>query len=467
MRQSDTSFERMSIFGQDNLRLVRRYEPTLGFSKDGKGEVEAFFPMAVDDYVGKCALWHQGSELLPPGQVTLQKLAELGAGAEDYFLVYATREALARIPQPARARAMAQGITLSRLAGMAEQPVLSVRAPRGMVGQLQAAGLAGLPALGREVDLAWEAESTDVNQLYQEDDEQPGGIEPFLATGAEEGMIDLVLLGEEVDLSSAEAEMAPYALGLADRELEAQGLDVIAAGEVRKSLRDILSRVTQLGPEIREQARKNYYGDRALGSPPVPPTYYYRVIPDHKGYIVLQYWFFYAYNDWGTAHDGINDHEGDWEGIMVFLQDEDTPKYVAYSRHIRLPKVPRRPFLLAPDTRPWGHQDLRKLYGLHPVVRVGCGSHASYVERKSHAMGWRGVLWVEDHAWDNQLRIGPGQLITWKRRIDLEQEAWTWFGGHWGILERGLRGLGTDSPQGPRTKARWEKPVTWAWIPPY
>jgi hypothetical protein len=132
-----------------------------------------------------------------------------------------------------------------------------------------------------------------------------------------------------------------------------------------------------------------------------------------------------------------------------------------------MPPAPRKPFLLAPDTRTWRHQDLHKLYGLHPVVRVGCGSHAGYVERKAHVMGLRGVLWVEDHARDNQLRIGPGQRFKWERRVDLEQEAWAWFGGHWGVLERGLRGLGTASPQGPRSKPRWDEPVTWAWIPPH
>ena len=454
----------------DYLRLVRRYEPVLGFSKDGKRRVEAFFPMAVDGYVKRCALWHKGREMLAPGRVTLAKLAELGASARDHYLVYATRDVLSRIPEPARAMAMARGMTLSRLAGLADRTLLSVRTPRRTVGDLQAAGLGGLPAYGAGLDLVGEDEPEGLNLLYREGAEPLAGIAPPLPVEVQEDVVDLVFLGERAgypDLSASDADLVPYALGLADWDLEERGVDVLAAREVREGLLDFLSGATQLGPEILEQARKNYYGGAPIGSPPLPPTYYYRVIPDHKGYVVLQYWFFYAYNDWGTAHDGINDHEGDWEGIMIFLREEDTPEYVACSRHVRMPPVPGKPFLLAPDTRTWRHQDLQKLYGLHPVVRVGCGSHASYVKRKTHVMGLRGVLWVEDHARDNQLRIGPGQRLKWENRLDLEQQAWALFGGHWGVLERGLRGLGTASPQGPCSKPRWDEPVTWAWIPPY
>ena len=127
--------------------------------------------------------------------------------------------------------------------------------------------------------------------------------------------------------------------------------------------------------------------------------------------------------------------------------------------------MPRRPWILSPDSRPWSDPGLEKLYGTHPVVRVGCGSHASYVDRKSHVMGLPGILFAEDYALDNQVRIGPGQRIKWERRIDLAQQEWSQFQGHWGVLQRGLRRFGTASPQGPRSKARWNDPVTWAWIP--
>ena len=46
--------------------LVRKYEPVLAFSMDGKQEQEVFFPMSVEDYVARCGLWHKGCEILTP-----------------------------------------------------------------------------------------------------------------------------------------------------------------------------------------------------------------------------------------------------------------------------------------------------------------------------------------------------------------------------------------------------------------
>src|SRR5690606_18538372 len=50
-------------------------------------------------------------------------------------------------------------------------------------------------------------------------------------------------------------------------------------------------------------------------------------------YIVLQYWYFYAMNNWKEV-GGQNNHEGDWESVFVFLdKDTEDPKYVAFSAH--------------------------------------------------------------------------------------------------------------------------------------
>jgi len=53
-------------------------------------------------------------------------------------------------------------------------------------------------------------------------------------------------------------------------------------------------------------------------------------------FIVLQYWFFYAMNNWGEQ-GGFNDHEGDWESVFVFLDAETKePEYVAFSSHLAI-----------------------------------------------------------------------------------------------------------------------------------
>ena len=57
-----------------------------------------------------------------------------------------------------------------------------------------------------------------------------------------------------------------------------------------------------------------------------------------NGWIVLQYWFFYPFNNWRSGFFGANDHEADWEMICVYLAQDELlgeiyPAWVAYASH--------------------------------------------------------------------------------------------------------------------------------------
>jgi hypothetical protein len=96
--------------------------------------------------------------------------------------------------------------------------------------------------------------------------------------------------------------------------------------------------------------------------------YYGRVVREH-GYTVLQYWYFYAFNDWRSTYFGVNDHEADWEMIAVYLVgDEEAlwPAWVAASSHDHHGDALRRR---------WDDPNLRR-EGDHPVVFPGAGSHS-------------------------------------------------------------------------------------------
>lgn len=98
------------------------------------------------------------------------------------------------------------------------------------------------------------------------------------------------------------------------------------------------------------------------------PTYYGRVVED-AGYVVLQYWYFYAMNDWRSTFGGVNDHEADWEQVTVFLVaegEEVRPAWVAFSSHDEVGDDLRRR---------WDDPDMAKA-GEHPVVFAGAGSHS-------------------------------------------------------------------------------------------
>jgi len=228
-----------------------------------------------------------------------------------------------------------------------------------------------------------------------------------------------------------------------------------------------------LAPEVRQAALENYLA----GQPRRPRyTYYYRTTQDGR-YLGLQYWFFYGYNDWATGYGGMNDHEGDWEGIYLFFElDEaghaqEPPAYVTYvGHHSRL-------------TKPWRHRDVT-LEGNHPVCYVAAGSHATYPECKEYEL--MKIYDLVDYATGDGIAIEPGD---WAEALNLDRQPWTTdFLGGWGtrywlplswarrtlsvlqtrVDEIGLPGV--SAPRGPRysddgqVRPNWISAVSWAGI---
>ncbi len=95
-----------------------------------------------------------------------------------------------------------------------------------------------------------------------------------------------------------------------------------------------------------------------------PPTVYAASASDpaRPGWIYLQYWLLYVYDDW------VNVHEGDWERVTVILDPDGFPRGVAFAQHEWA--VP-----LAVGEVKWE--------ATHPVVYVALGSHASYPDSGS------------------------------------------------------------------------------------
>ncbi len=70
---------------------------------------------------------------------------------------------------------------------------------------------------------------------------------------------------------------------------------------------------------------------------------YYGQVSRENGWIILQYWFFYPFNNWRSGFYGVNDHEADWEMITLYCSEGDTsneeaeacisPEWAAYSSH--------------------------------------------------------------------------------------------------------------------------------------
>ena len=205
------------------------------------------------------------------------------------------------------------------------------------------------------------------------------------------------------------------------------------------------------------------------------------------GYVAIQYWFLYPMNDWRSSFGGVNDHEGDWEQITMFLADAEdgpVPAWVAFSSHDEVGADLRRR---------WDDPDLAKV-GDHPVVYVGAGSHSGaylpgeylvsiapnlpgFLERLRRSLA-RILPWADpdgqigipfiDYRRGDGLSIGPGGDHGWQASLIDESTDWVVdYAGLWGLDTHDPLG-GERAPAGPRyerdgrVRTSWAQPVAWA-----
>ncbi|HSU15514.1 hypothetical protein [Longimicrobium sp.] len=160
---------------------------------------------------------------------------------------------------------------------------------------------------------------------------------------------------------------------------------------------------------------------------------YTHVYRNNLGGYSIQYWFFYAYNDY---FGGFN-HESDWEHITVQLNGAQQLASVIYGAHHTPKTVPANQVTL---------------YGVtHPQVWVADGSHASYASfyecNTTFAEGYNESCWNNlDQRWftwsggkgydaglqgGGLVNVGEMPQAGTSRRPMPGQE-WLKFSGHWG-----------------------------------
>jgi hypothetical protein len=221
-------------------------------------------------------------------------------------------------------------------------------------------------------------------------------------------------------------------------------------------------------------------------------TPYYGRVSREAGWTILQYWFFYPMNDWRSSFHGINDHEADWENIILFLapsaQGELEPRWVAFSSHDAEGDGLRR---RADDPALEWHDG-------HIVAYPGAGSHSHSPRATDEAVrvdppvmrGFVNVLrkvfrtitpWTEhsgleeglgvpfvDYHRGDGVSIGPGADRAWQPvQIDDDTPWVRDYSGRWGRDSRDPFG-GESAPTGPKherdgiDRMRWEDPLGWA-----
>ena len=181
---------------------------------------------------------------------------------------------------------------------------------------------------------------------------------------------------------------------------------------------------------------------------------------DHE-FIVLQYWYFYAMNNW-LEQGGRNNHEGDWESVFIFLDAEtEEAMHVAYSAHHNDGDSSDDILQVESVRREWEDNEVLK-NGDMVKSFVSLGSHAMYP-----SVGTVNVLGKNDiSSVDGQkLEINNSSEV---HSVSTTGPVWMNYGGKWGTDKVDI----LDSQSGPlgpnytnvSGHLRFHEPVKWAGI---
>lgn len=188
---------------------------------------------------------------------------------------------------------------------------------------------------------------------------------------------------------------------------------------------DVYVRVARLATEKarerRREARHVAPGDRWP-----PPVFAAEGPYADRLTILLQYWYFYYYDEWEThllAGQLVQRHEADWEAVTIGLSPS-RPLFVAYSAHC------------AGEWRPWDEVEVSRAPELpersHPVVAVAIGSHANYAEASQKRS--------PDPGGCNGLPAGTTTALGYASNIrDKTEYGWQWYPapGGFHLVDRG------------------------------
>jgi hypothetical protein len=192
---------------------------------------------------------------------------------------------------------------------------------------------------------------------------------------------------------------------------------------------------------------RQYYADRLAEGGVEHVAYAHIYQEPGSDEFALQYWMFYYFNDWN------NNHEGDWEMIMLFF-DADTAEEALATEPTRLVYAQHG----GGERARWG-DDKVSLEDGRPVVYSARGAHASFYEQRVYL----GLV-------ENGTGLGCETTVGPHRRLALDAIvvphepsgpddpfAWVSFNGRWGEFRRSE----WNGPTGPNDKTSWTEPVGW------
>ncbi len=162
--------------------------------------------------------------------------------------------------------------------------------------------------------------------------------------------------------------------------------------------------------------------------------------------LVVQYWFFWYFNQFNNVH------EGDWEGMQIAFE--------APNARAALAGGPNEMVLFqhgGGETAGWEDGKVQK-EGTHPVVYPAAGSHATFYDSAIYVEnGQDGSGLGCDNTTEPLRRLVVQPLLVPNHPSAKGRFKWLTYTGHWGQREKGFN----NGPTGPATKTQWREPFTW------
>jgi hypothetical protein len=179
-----------------------------------------------------------------------------------------------------------------------------------------------------------------------------------------------------------------------------------------------------------------------------PAVTYARIAgePGVRG-LVVQYWFFYYFNQFNDLH------EGDWEGMQVAFHASTPAEALA-----------RGPYEIVlfqhagGETADWGDDNKLERQGTHPIVYPAAGSHATFYDDGIFLETGSGGSGLGcDNTTEPLRTLRPRPVLVPTNPSRRDPFPWLTYNGHWGQRDRGFN----NGPTGPNTKTVWREPFTW------
>jgi hypothetical protein len=212
----------------------------------------------------------------------------------------------------------------------------------------------------------------------------------------------------------------------------------------------------------------------------LPTTIYARAVPDelHHGWTDIDYWWYLPDNPANTAQGAMCgaglvipeitcfDHQSDWEGVTVVVDQRQNPVAVHYAAHnhvIEVPWTTLQAAVASKTLRPYaaGHDVAN-----HPLVFVARGTHAAYpLPCRSSTCAGDTVFEDNRHdgkyAWPEEACSTAECVIAFPRRVHgVGDASWNAFDGHWGsaVCVAKVYCARAKAPQSPGKQGRYKHP---------